>query len=165
MRRTGTFVFFVGAVSALLAAGMLSGCPRSDSSAGVAIDPKAREAVLRFGEAIRAGDWDAAYGMTTRHFREKSTRDGLKARWDRVLQKLGADFKPADVACVAGELPKDPVDARERYEINTEPPMDTWRAWATAVLRDGKRAAEVRLLVVDWEGAMRIAYARFEPKG
>lgn len=118
---------------------------------------------------IAREDWGSAFALTSKQWRVKWTEEGTRSFYNVLARgyekKIGRPLEVQSVAVRSESLPKDPLDAKERFGITTEPPMESWKAWVIAELRtkDGKIAATLPMLIVNETKSNRVAFVAFKP--
>lgn len=149
---------------------VLAGCTvQSKLSAGGSPSGTPEAVAEELASALAREDWGGAYALTSKEWRLKWTEEGTRSFYQVLARahekRTGAPMKVESVAVKKGNLPKDPLDAKERFGITTEPPMEAWKAWVITELKtkDGKIAATLPMLVVAEGKANRVAFVAFKP--
>jgi hypothetical protein len=120
-----------------------------------------------FGDAIVKGDWEAVQSLTSTHWQKKWSLESTKALFNALSYDLekasGKDFVPKKVEVKSLELPKDVLEARERFGVTTNPPIESWKAFLEVRINDPetKSTAVAPMLVVDESKALKIAFVAF----
>jgi len=155
----------------LIASGALFmiGCSRQPTLSPAAAAGTPEDVAREFASAMGREDWGAAYALTSKHWRAKWTEEGTLSFYQVLARsyekKMGRPLEVDSVTVRSGELPKDPLDAKERFGITTEPPLETWKAWVISELKtkDGKVAATFPMLIVEEAKSNRVAFVAFKP--
>lgn len=135
----------------------------------VAVKSRTPEEVAKlFAQEISDEDWGAAYELTSSHWQKRWTEEGTQSFYTVLARdfekKAGKPLIVEEITVRKGELPKSPIEAKERFEITTEPPMESWKAWLIVelIVEGGKKAAELPMLIVEDQGVNRVGYVAFD---
>lgn len=131
---------------------------------------RAREVASQFGDAVLAGNWDAAADLVAAPYRAKLSKVALKAQYDKLVSQIkftDPEFKADGVEVGAGDLPTSVDDARGPYKIDPVPDRSKWLAWVRASIGDKQgdtveQGVDAWILVIDDGGQPRIGHVNFE---
>lgn len=131
-------------------------------TAGVSEEAKenqSMEVAKKYGDRLVAADLDGAYAMTTSRYQGEVSREEFQKKFEKATQEYGntVEVRTTDI----GSLPSSEEEARSDYEINTTIPMDKWHGWAMVSFNTPKGGMDVRMLVVQDSGGLKIDHVEY----
>ncbi|HRK22364.1 MAG TPA: hypothetical protein PLX06_11170 [Fimbriimonadaceae bacterium] len=124
----------------------------------------------QFASNMANKSYGDAYALTSKDWQKKWTEEGTRAFFEVLARgyekKIGKPLEVDKIDVKKGDLPKDPLEARERFGVTTEPPFKSWKAWVNAELRtkDGQTAAVFPMLIVEEGGTHKVAFVAFKSR-